>query len=145
MQHAEFDVNGLSCELSVASVVGAMAFVPGVSAVTLRQPERCIRVSFDPRKASVAQIIRAARATGHGVLERAPESSAAGGLLQQAGAACARRSPAQTARGSVCCPVKWASLQSGNASDMLGWAEVFYDGSMVNARCDSPTRQKEKS
>lgn len=73
MNHAEFDVRGLSCELSVASVVGALAFVPGVSAITLLLPERSVRVSFDPRKACLAQLLRAAEATGHSVRERTPE------------------------------------------------------------------------
>ena len=89
MRHAEFDVRGLSCELSVASVVGALAFVPGVSAVTLCLPQRSIRVSFDPRKADVSQFLRAAAATGHAVRERAPQAPTRSSFVS-AGGRCVR-------------------------------------------------------
>jgi hypothetical protein len=39
MKHAEFDVRGSSCELSVASAVRALAFVPGESTVTCACPK----------------------------------------------------------------------------------------------------------
>jgi copper chaperone CopZ len=65
MEYAEYEVRGLGCELSVASVVGAMAFVPGVRAVTLDVLQDRIRITFDPAKTDASQFLRAAQATGH--------------------------------------------------------------------------------
>ncbi len=67
MQTISIDIEGMSCGGCVASVTRVLKGVPGVAdaAVTLAPPRA--RVTFDPDKASLAQLKSAIEDAGYGV------------------------------------------------------------------------------
>ena len=65
METVELKVEGMDCQGCVKSVTRMLSGVTGVENVDVSLEESCVRVTYDPAKAGVAEMKRAVERAGY--------------------------------------------------------------------------------